>query len=171
MGTNVDEVIAAHRAAGGSFEAAGLTMYCGAGAGSEQTASAVIADLVDVARLAGASDAARQVPHLGFTAAAINDTLAVLPRAAVRTRHYLRVPVHLPAQVEAIGAWLAAQPLLVLSVQLAAPAHLPAGSPPQVLVLTDVVAQAEVDLALHGLSVHPAVTGAVVALKVEMLDA
>jgi len=46
-------------------DAAGLTMYCGAGAGSEQTASAVIADLVDLCRSAGTS-AQHRVPYLGF---------------------------------------------------------------------------------------------------------
>ena len=48
-------------------DAAGVTMFYGAGAGSEQTASAVIADLVDVARLQGTTPAQR-VPHLGFHA-------------------------------------------------------------------------------------------------------
>jgi homoserine dehydrogenase len=74
-------------------DAAGVTMFYGAGAGSEQTASAVIADLVDVARLQGTTPAQR-VPHQGFHAHAVNEQLAVLPRAAVHTRHYLRVPVH-----------------------------------------------------------------------------
>ena len=46
-------------------DAAGLTMYYGAGAGSEQTASAVVADLVDIARDANNAQASR-VPHLGF---------------------------------------------------------------------------------------------------------
>ena len=46
-------------------DAAGLTMYYGAGAGSEQTASAVVADLVDIARAASNPPASR-VPHLGF---------------------------------------------------------------------------------------------------------
>eukprot|EP01032_Pedospumella_encystans_P028012 gene28012-31639_t len=64
-------------------DASGVTMYYGAGAGSEQTASAVIADLVDVARLAG-TPAAQRVPHLGFHAHAMN-ALEVLPRAAVRS--------------------------------------------------------------------------------------
>ena len=67
-------------------DASGVTMYYGAGAGSEQTASAVIADLVDVARLDGTS-AAQRVPHLGFHTHAMDGTLAVLPRAAVVTRH------------------------------------------------------------------------------------
>jgi len=150
-------------------DAAGVTMYYGAGAGSEQTASAVIADLVDVARLHG-THAAQRVPHLGFHANAISDDLPVLPRAAVRTRHYLRVPVHQAQQIEAVGAWLAAQHVPVAQVQLACAQHLPAGGTPQVLVLTDAVAQATVDLAVHALGAHPAVAGPVVSLRVEMLE-
>ncbi|MBV7542636.1 homoserine dehydrogenase [Acidovorax sp. sic0104] len=150
-------------------DASGVTMYYGAGAGSEQTASAVIADLVDVARLDG-THAAQRVPHLGFHAPAIHDHLAVLPRAAVHTRHYLRVPVHQAQQIEAVGAWLAAQHVPVARVQLACAQQLPAGGAPQVLVLTDAVAQATVDLAVHALGAHPAVAGPVVSLRVEMLE-
>ncbi|HRM83626.1 MAG TPA: homoserine dehydrogenase, partial [Acidovorax temperans] len=129
-------------------DAAGVTMFYGAGAGSEQTASAVIADLVDVARLQGTTPAQR-VPHQGFHAHAVNEQLAVLPRAAVHTRHYLRVPVHTAQQMEEVSAWLAAQQVPVQRVELARDQALPAGSGPeaqaQVLVLTDAVAQATVD--------------------------
>ncbi|MDH4417113.1 MAG: homoserine dehydrogenase [Acidovorax sp.] len=150
-------------------DASGVTMYYGAGAGSEQTASAVIADLVDVARLQG-THAAQRVPHLGFHADAVNEGLAVLPRAAVHTRHYLRVPVHQAQQIEAVGAWLAAQQLPVQRVELAREKSTPAGAGPQVLVLTDVVAQGTVDMAVHALAAHPAVAGPVVTLRVEMLE-
>lgn len=151
-------------------DAAGVTMYYGAGAGSEQTASAVIADLVDVARLDG-TNAAQRVPHLGFHAHAVDEALAVLPRAAVHTRHYLRVPVHAAQDIEAVGAWLAAQQVPVAQVALAAEKSLPPGSGPQVLVLTDAVAQATVDLAVHALASHKAVAGPVTSLRVEMLEA
>ena len=72
-------------------DAAGPALYCGAGAGGEQTASAVIADLVDVARLpAHGGNAPQRVPALGFHAAACAD-LPVLPMAEVVTPHYLRL--------------------------------------------------------------------------------
>ena len=154
-------------------DAAGVTMFYGAGAGSEQTASAVIADLVDVARLQGTTPAQR-VPHQGFHAHAVNEQLAVLPRAAVHTRHYLRVPVHTAQHMEEVSAWLAAQHVPVQRVELACDQALPAGSGPeaqaQVLVLTDAVAQATVDSAMHALADHPAVAGPVVTLRVEWLD-
>ena len=72
-------------------DAAGITMYYGAGAGSEQTASAVIADLVDVTRLHTA-DAAQRVPHLAFQPDAMSDT-PVLPISDVVTSYYLRLTV------------------------------------------------------------------------------
>ncbi|RID97674.1 homoserine dehydrogenase [Simplicispira hankyongi] len=150
-------------------DASGVTMYYGAGAGSEPTASAVIADLVDVARLGG-TPAAQRVPHLGFHAHAVDSALAVLPRAAVHTRHYLRVPVHSAQQIDAVGAWLATQQVPVLQVQLARDQALPPGTPPQVLVLTGAAAQATVDLAVQALAAHPAVAGPVVALRAEMLE-
>ena len=150
-------------------DAAGVTMYYGAGAGSEQTASAVIADLVDVARLGG-TPAAQRVPHLGFHAHAVDSALAVLPRAAVHTRHYLRVPVHSAQKIEAVGAWLATQQVPVLQVQLARDQALPPGTAPQVLVLTGAAAQATVDLAVQALAAHPAVAGPVATLRVEMLE-
>ncbi|TWG39672.1 homoserine dehydrogenase [Acidovorax delafieldii] len=150
-------------------DASGVTMYYGAGAGSEQTASAVIADLVDVARLDG-THAGQRVPHLGFHPQAVDEQLAVLPRAAVHTRHYLRVPVHSAQQIEAVGAWLAAQHVPVLQVALAHDKALPPGSGPQVLVLTDAVAQSTVDLAVQALAALPAVAGPVVTLRVETLE-
>ena len=154
-------------------DAAGVTMFYGAGAGSEQTASAVIADLVDVARLQGTTPAQR-VPHQGFHAHAVNEQLAVLPRAAVHTRHYLRVPVHTAQQMDEVSAWLATQQVPMQRVELARDQALPAGSGPeaqaQVLVLTDAVAQATVDSAVHALADHPAVAGPVVTLRVEVLE-
>ena len=150
-------------------DAAGVTMYYGAGAGSEQTASAVIADLVDVARLDGTS-AAQRVPHLGFHTHAMDGTLAVLPRAAVVTRHYLRVPVQSAQHMGTVAAWLAEHGVPVQQVALAAPAAGQATQTPQVLVLTGSVDQATVDLAVHALQAHDAVVGPVVALRVELCD-
>ena len=146
-------------------DAAGVTMYYGAGAGSEQTASAVIADLVDVARLDG-THAAQRVPHLGFHAHAMR-ALPVLPRAATCSSHYLRVPVRAASGVEAISGWLVQQQVPVRQVTLATAAQ--PGTGPQVLVLTQPVQQGTMDLALHALQAHPSVAGKVTALRVEEL--
>ena len=71
-------------------DAVGTTLYYGKGAGSEPTASAVIADLVDITRLHTA-DAAQRVPHLAFQPDALSD-LPVLPMDQVVTS-YLRLRV------------------------------------------------------------------------------
>ena len=72
-------------------DAVGTTLYYGKGAGSEPTASAVIADLVDIARLHSA-DAAQRVPHLAFQPDAMSNT-PVLTMGEVVTSYYLRLRV------------------------------------------------------------------------------
>ena len=72
-------------------DAVGTTLYYGKGAGSEPTASAVIADLVDITRLHTA-DAAQRVPHLAFQPNAMSDA-PVLPMSEVVTSYYLRLNV------------------------------------------------------------------------------
>jgi homoserine dehydrogenase len=72
-------------------DAVGTTLYYGQGAGSEPTASAVIADLVDIARLHTA-DPDHRVPHLAFQPDMLHPT-PVLPIEDVRTAYYLRLRV------------------------------------------------------------------------------
>ena len=72
-------------------DAVGSTLYYGKGAGSEPTASAVIADLVDITRLATA-DPDHRVPHLAFQPGSMQDT-PILPISDVVTAFYLRLVV------------------------------------------------------------------------------
>ncbi|MBB3210983.1 homoserine dehydrogenase [Herbaspirillum sp. Sphag1AN] len=72
-------------------DAVGETLYYGKGAGAEPTASAVIADLVDITRLATA-DPEHRVPYLAFQPNAMADT-PVLPITEVTTSYYLRMQV------------------------------------------------------------------------------
>lgn len=72
-------------------DAVGDTLYYGPGAGSEATASAVVADLVDVTRL-HTSDPGNRVPHLAFQPEALSDT-PILKIEDVRTAYYLRLSV------------------------------------------------------------------------------
>ena len=72
-------------------DAVGTTLYYGKGAGSEPTASAVIADLVDITRLHTA-DAAQRVPHLAFQPNAMSN-IPILPMDQVITSYYLRLRV------------------------------------------------------------------------------
>lgn len=70
-------------------DAVGATLYYGRGAGAEPTASAVVADLVDVTRMHTA-DPEHRVPHLAFQPDALSD-VPVLPMSEVRTAYYLRM--------------------------------------------------------------------------------
>ena len=70
-------------------DAVGATLYYGKGAGAEPTASAVIADLVDVTRLHTA-DPLHRVPHLAFQPDQLTD-LPILPMDEVETAYYLRL--------------------------------------------------------------------------------
>jgi len=72
-------------------DAVGQTLYYGAGAGAEPTASAVVADLVDVTRMHTA-DPENRVPHLAFQPDALSDT-PILPMVEVETAYYLRLRV------------------------------------------------------------------------------
>jgi homoserine dehydrogenase len=72
-------------------DAVGQTLYYGAGAGAEPTASAVVADLVDVTRMHTA-DPEHRVPHLAFQPDALSDT-PILPMEDVETAYYLRLRV------------------------------------------------------------------------------
>jgi len=72
-------------------DAVGTTLYYGKGAGAEPTASAVIADIVDVTRLATA-DPEHRVPHLAFQPDSMS-SLPILPMSEVETGYYLRLRV------------------------------------------------------------------------------
>ena len=83
---NVDGVMNAVLVQG---DAVGPTLYYGAGAGAEPTASAVVADIVDVVRVL-TSDPENRVPHLAFQADALSD-FPILPIEKIETAYYLRM--------------------------------------------------------------------------------
>jgi homoserine dehydrogenase len=83
---NVDGVMNAIVVKG---DAVGPTLYYGAGAGADPTASSVVADVIDVVR-ALTSDPENRVPHLAFQADALHD-ISVLPPEQFKTAYYLRL--------------------------------------------------------------------------------
>ena len=85
---NVDGVTNAVMVTG---DAVGSTLYCGPGAGAEPTASAVIADLIDVVRMITA-DPENRVPHLAFQPDALSD-VRIIGIEEVMTAYYLRLMV------------------------------------------------------------------------------
>ena len=147
-------------------DAVGDTFYGGAGAGGEPTASAVLADLVDLARLPAGAHARAGVPMLGVHGRAAEQP-APLPMAQVRTRHFLRLlPGTALNEAEALRLLARAG----LSVQRRAWGPAPeGGAAPTLLLLT---APAPDAVAAHAAARLRERTGAVVRrLRVEDFEA
>ena len=147
-------------------DAAGVTMYYGAGAGSEQTASAVIADLVDLARSSGTAHQHR-VPSLAFQ----HGALVALPVAAiddVETAFYLRMDVaSLSRTLPKILDRLAEAGVRVRQVE--ALAHPTDAALNAVVVLTDLTQARLLRIATAGLEQLPTVMGFVKSIRMEWL--
>ncbi len=139
-------------------DAAGQTMYYGAGAGSIETASAVVADLIEVAR-AALVPAAHRVPPLGVA----REHAMALPRLAARARvapHYLRVSLTAAGDLELVLQLLAAA-----NVSVSAHVHTPGG----IALVTQAAPRSAVCEAIGLLEREAGVRGAVVCLPVESL--
>ncbi len=150
-------------------DAAGITAYYGAGAGSEETASAVVADLVDVARLELA-DPQHHVPHLAFHAESLNP-IPVLPIGDIHTRYYLRIPVKDEAGVlAAITKLLADQMISIDAMLQRTSSHQGGNAGTDVIIVTHGAQEARIDSAIAAIQALPAVSAQVVRLRVEDLD-
>ena len=148
-------------------DAVGPTLYYGAGAGSEPTASAVIADVVDVVR-ALTSDPENRVPHLAFQPGELAD-LPILPMEAVETAYYLRMQVKdAPGVMAQIAGILGDAGISIEAIQQKEP---PAGTFELPLVLlTHRVSEGLMNTALEKITALDAVVGEVLRIRVEQLD-
>ncbi|CAN7669664.1 homoserine dehydrogenase [Pseudoduganella sp. LjRoot289] len=145
-------------------DAAGVTMYYGAGAGSEQTASAVIADLIDITRLATA-DPAHRVPYLAFQPGAMAST-PILAMDEIRTCYYLRLRVRdEPGVLADITRLIAAHGVSVDAMQQRPRADAQAG----IILLTHECRERDLLAALAQIEALPAVLAPVTKLRVENL--
>jgi homoserine dehydrogenase len=149
-------------------DAVGLTLHYGAGAGSEETASAVIADLVDVAR-ADTTRPHQRVPHLGFQSQTLQD-LPVLPIDAVVSCYYLRVDLgpNVPAQEPAEVLQCLAQFGVGVQSQTFLPHHRDAGRK-VFTVFTRPVAHAVLLQSVQAMQALPSAPGLPTVLRVEPL--
>lgn len=151
-------------------DAAGITMYYGAGAGAEQTGSAVIADLVDVTRLHTA-DAAQRVPHLAFQPDAMSD-LPILPMSQVVTSYYLRLRVADQAGVLAKVTGILADADISIDAVLQREADEIDGasaSQTDLIILTHDCQEARMDAALALMQALPTVLQNIVRIRKEEL--
>lgn len=148
-------------------DAVGPTLYYGAGAGSEPTASAVVADLMDIARLSGA-DASQRVPYLGFQTDAVND-LPVLPIAEVESAYYLRLRVSdKPGVLAALTKILADRNISIDAMLQKEPADNETEA--DIVILTHITQEKNMDNAIVDIEALAAVLGKLTKLRVESLQ-
>ena len=149
-------------------DAVGTTLYYGKGAGAEPTASAVIADLVDIARLATA-DPDHRVPHLAFQPAAMQD-LAVLPIDDVVTSFYLRLQVADEAGVLARITGILAEHGISIDALLQRPNAAGDGAArTDVIILTHDTVEGRMTTAIAAMQALPTVLAKIVRIRKEDL--
>ncbi len=151
-------------------DAVGTTLYYGKGAGSEPTASAVIADLVDITRLHTA-DAAQRVPHLAFQPDAMSD-LPVLPMSEVVTSYYLRLRVADQAGVLAKVTGILADAGISIDAVIQREADEVGGegsTQTDVIILTHDCVESQMDAAIAQMQALPTVLAAITRIRKEEL--
>jgi len=147
-------------------DAVGATLYYGKGAGAEPTASAVIADLVDVTRMHTA-DPEHRVPHLAFQPGAVEDT-PILPLSEVESGYYLRLRVEdKPGVLADITRILADQQISIDAMIQREPAE--GESQTDIIMLTHVTREKNVDAAIAKIEALPVVKKQVIRLRMEEL--
>ncbi|MBN8474214.1 homoserine dehydrogenase [Sulfuritalea sp.] len=147
-------------------DAVGATLYYGKGAGAEPTASAVIADLVDVTRMHTA-DPENRVPHLAFQPDAMENT-PILPLSEVETSYYLRLRVEdKPGVLADITRILADQQISIDAMIQREPGE--GESQTDIIMLTHVTRERNVDAAIVKIEALPVVSKKVIRLRMEEL--
>ncbi len=147
-------------------DAVGPTLYYGAGAGAEPTASSVVADLMDVARLADAS-AAQRVPYLGFQAGQLND-LPILPIAAIHSAYYLRLRASdKPGVLAGVTKILADRNISIDAMLQKEPADNETEA--DIVILTHLTQEKNMDAGIAEIEALPAIVGKLVKIRMEEL--
>ncbi|MDZ7750932.1 MAG: homoserine dehydrogenase [Gammaproteobacteria bacterium] len=149
-------------------DAVGPTLYYGAGAGAEPTASAVVADLVDVTR-ALTTDPNNRVPHLAFQPDALNTELAMVDMEEVETAYYLRMQVRDQAGVLADITRILADSGISIEAVIQKEQAIGTERVPLVL-LTHRVRECSMNEALVRIEALEPVAGGVTRIRVEYLN-
>jgi homoserine dehydrogenase len=160
---NVDGVMNAVLVKG---DAVGPTLYYGAGAGAEPTASAVVADVVDVVR-ALTTDPENRVPHLAFQPNELSD-LPILDMEEVETSYYLRMQVADQSGVMAeIAGILARNDISIEAIQQKEPDE--GETQVHLIMLTHPVIERQMNSAIETIEALSAVEGKVMRIRMEQL--
>lgn len=147
-------------------DAVGPTLYYGAGAGAEPTASAVVADLVDVTRLHTA-DPHHRVPHLAFQPDQLAAT-PILPMDEVRTAYYLRLRAFdRPGVLADITRILADRDISIDAMVQKEPAE--GEEQVDIILLTHITVEKNVNAAIVRIEALDSVAGKVMRIRLEEL--
>jgi len=147
-------------------DAVGPTLYYGAGAGSEPTASAVVADLIDVARTLTA-DPGNRVPHLAFQPDSISD-IPILEMADVETAYYLRMQVtDKPGVMADVARILGDAGISIEAILQKEPA--PQADKASIILLTHVVRESQMNAAIAKIEALNSIHGRVTRIRLERL--
>ncbi len=147
-------------------DAVGATLYYGKGAGAEPTASAVIADLVDVTRMHTA-DPEHRVPHLAFQPDAVKE-IPVLAMGEVETSYYFRMRVEdRPGVLADITRILADQQISIDAMIQREPAE--GEMQTDIIMLTHLTREKQIDGAIASIEKLPVVKRKVIRLRLEEL--
>ncbi|AOB31964.1 homoserine dehydrogenase [Bordetella sp. H567] len=146
-------------------DAVGPTLYYGQGAGEEPTASAVVADLVDVTRLHTA-DPGNRVPHLAFQPESMADT-PILPIDKVSTSYYLRLRVDDQPGVLADIARILAEHRISIGSMIQQPSHIGGAD---IIFLTHEAVEGAINTAIGRIEGLPFVRSRVTRIRMESLS-
>lgn len=147
-------------------DAVGPTMYYGAGAGAEPTASAVVADLVDIARLRHATPEQR-IPFLGFPLGAQTAAI-ILPIAEISSAYYLRMRVSdKPGVLAEITKILGDRQISIDAMMQKEP--MDGESEADIVILTHVTIEKNVDAAIASIEALAAIDGSITKIRMEEL--
>ncbi|WP_027858895.1 homoserine dehydrogenase [Marinobacterium jannaschii] len=146
-------------------DAVGQTLYYGAGAGAEPTASAVVADIVDVVRTMTA-DRDNRVPHLAFQPGSLSDH-PVLPVEQTETAYYLRMQaLEQPGVLAKITSILGEKGINIEAIiqKETSEEQVP------VIILTQTVQEQKMNEAIAEIEAFEGISGSVTRIRVEHLD-
>ncbi len=147
-------------------DAVGPSLYYGAGAGAEPTASAVVADVIDVVR-ALTSDPENRVPHLAFQADALAD-IPVLAAERIKTAYYLRLNAEdKPGVLADVTRILASHNISIEAIIQKEPLKGETAVP--IILLTQITLEQEMNAAIVAIEALSTVSGKVCRIRLETL--
>ena len=147
-------------------DAVGPTLYYGAGAGAEPTASAVVADLMDVARLSSTT-VEQRVPYLAFQPNSVAD-LPILPISEISSAYYLRLRASdKPGVLANVTKILADRNISIDAMLQKEPADNETEA--DIVILTHVTIEKNMDAAITAIEALPAIVGKLVKIRMEKL--